>query len=284
MRKTEHRNVVIARWFFALVLLCCQSCKMNSWSEKGFYFDDLDRYFHPDEQISVWIYLDFHGEDPDRGIRTDRLYPMDSEIIKRLGLDKPSHTVLFSATPQKWPFYHLMAVKHKRENWELETYSKIVSKDGVYYQRDFSWNGMIVRHLFIPYAKKTGLSLVYYNTRDAHQECPFCELDHLLSINLKSVPFPSKESFRAWQVWDCPDDQQVSYRLPSDLIEPTGHRRMFLRIYERFEDRKLLSYFRIVDRSEKNTVSVHLCPGEYEAEFRSAEGELLSSWSFEPSD
>lgn len=259
----------------ALIAIGMQSCQINRVANGGTFFGDVDKYFNPTEGISVWVYRAFQPRDSGRtGLRLTRGYPLDSLVLEQTGLARRHNLVLFSVVPEERPFYNLLAIKHAKRNVNLVQYESIENDDSSYYQRDFSWNGLVVRHVYIPYGKKYGLSCLYYITAAQHRQCPFCELDYLVKINAKSFPQTARD-LSTWEIFDCSDSQRVAYEFTPEASLLKGDAPVYLRIYEKFGAHKFLCYFRILRKRDPTPISLGLCPGRYYIEYSSESQEVL---------
>lgn len=252
-----------------------QSCQVNQIASGGTFFGDVDRYFNQTEGISVWVYRAFQPrESGPTGLRLTRGHPLDSRVLQQTGLARMHNLVLFSVVPEQRPYYNLLAIKHARRNVNLAQYELIGNDGSSYFQRDFSGNGMIIRHVYIPYGQKYALSFLYYITAAEHRQCPFCQLDYLVKINAKSFP-QTERHLSTWEISECPDNEQVEYEFEPERSLLKGRDPVYLRIYEKFGMQKFLCYFRILKERDPTPISLSLCPGKYYIEYRSARHDVL---------
>lgn len=254
-----------------------QSCQINQIANGGTFFGDVDKYFNQTEGISVWVYRAFQPREVGAtGLRLINGYPLDSRVLQQTGLAKRHNLVLFSVVPEQKPYYNLLAIKHAKRNVDLAQYELIKNDGSSYHQRDFSWNGMIMRHVYIPYGQKYALSFLYYITVAEHRQCPFCQLDYLVKINAKSFP-QTERDLSTWQIFECPDAEQVEYDFEPrrSTLEEEGP--VYLRIYEQFGGHKFLCYFRMLTERDPTPISLNLCPGKYYIEYSSEKHDVLET-------
>ena len=274
MLNFKRSRPVVVLWG-ALIFIGMQSCQTNKMATGGTFFGDVDKYFNQTEGISVWVYRAFQPREAGvSGLRLTNRYPLDSRILQQTGLAKKHSLVLFSVVPEEKPYYNLLAIKHTKRNVDLTLYELIKNEDSSYHQRDFSWNGMVIRHVYIPYGQKYALSFLYYITVDEHRQCPFCTLDYLVKINAKSFP-QTEPDLSTWQIFECSDTEKVEYELTPERSTLAEGSPAYLRIYEQFAGHKLLCYFRLLKDGVSLPFSIRLCPGKYYIEYSSVKHEVL---------
>lgn len=273
---------LLSSWIvISVLMLPLHSCKMHSFSKSGVVSDEVDKYFNPQEEISVWIYRDFRPqENAPVGLRRAAFYPADKQLLKELGLKGRDYRVLFSAVPENHPKDHFLAVKHRRRKIDLSSFEQVESEGKLYYQQDFNTRDHRVRHVFISYGEGNGLSLIQYTGRWNVQDGHFERLDRLARLNLKSFP-QSEQMLTTWQVFECEVEDRIPYALQMDIETDKPTTIGFLRIYEEVEANSLLTCFSIVDDQKETVVPLYLCPGKYKVEYYAKTGEMVTSDYFE---
>lgn len=253
------------------------SCGMPRFAKDGIFVDDVDEYFNPQQEINVWVYSNFYPyKHLDHGVRMNSWYESDKLVLKTIGFKSQNNKALFSAKPRSGPPYHLIAIKHSKNNVDLQGYEKVVVDSSLYYQQDYKVDNLDIRHVYIPYGLKMGLSLVYYTSTEHHYTCLYCKLDYLARVNAYELQHKNDNAM-GWQIFDCRDDKLVETVIPlnADLIR--NNKRTFLKISAQYTVETGTQYFQPLNKTSKTELRLKLCPNRYIIELSDAKYRLLQS-------
>ncbi|WP_131555170.1 hypothetical protein [Sphingobacterium deserti] len=258
--------------FFLLIGMV--SCTNYRFAKKGHFIDGVDEYFNLDQQINVWLYMDYLAYNGNTGLRMDSLYPKDREIFDLVGLKGKGGQILFTAKPKNRLNYHLAVLKHRRSDFDYSSYARFDGKSAHYFYKDFEYDFLVIRHVIIPYDGKRLISMVYYVDKDKHASDGFKMLNYLADINAQELQL--KEPFRNyWQVSDCLDNNKLSltFKIRQNLTKKEKF--VYLKMYTLYENNKGISYAKILTRKDPDSLSLSLCPNSYAIEYRNGHDELL---------
>jgi len=264
-------------WLFTVItsIFFISACSSLKFAQKGNLFEDVDKYFNEKEGINVWLYRSFvPREDGKTGVRLTNLYTLDDRMLGLLKLKKKHNKILFSAIPDNHPQYNFIALKHNRQNVSLKEYKQLEYQKAIYYQKDFSFDGIDVRHAYIPYGKNKALSLVYYVLEVEHKKCPFCQFDYLAKINALER-LEDSTYFNTWQIFDCPDNLRKSMTIIPDRKLLNDNETFFLKMYDINGANKSISFFKLITKKDFDPIEVQLCPNTYVIEYLNSDKKLL---------
>lgn len=256
------------------MVISMTSCKDYRFAKKGHFIDGVDEYFNLDQQVNVWLYMDYLAYNGKNGLRMDSLYAKDREIFDFVGLHGLGTRVLFTAKPKNRLNYHLAVLKHRRNTFDYAHYSRFDGKNAHYFYKDFEHDFLVIRHVVIPYDGNLLMSLVYYVDKDKHADDGFKMLNYLADINAQELQ--CKEPFRNfWQVSDCVDSQKVAltFKIRQQLTKK--QKIVYLKMYTLYENNRGISYAKILTKKDPDSLSLSLCPNSYAIEYRSRQDELL---------
>lgn len=248
------------------------SCSSHKFAKESVFVDDVDEYFNPALQINVWTYMNFYpyrgGND---GVRLKDFYPMDKEVLKKLGVKTKGTNILFSAVPNSKPNYHLIALLHETNlpnNVGFER--KEVNKKQYYFQKDLEMGRLDIRHVLIPFdSNKKMLSLVYYISSELHLDCRFCKLEYLAKINAANLQDTTKKYRENWIVAENLSDQGIDIAVPLPLKVQRNKDKVLLKVFAEYETQTGINYFHIIEPKEKmNEVKLKLLPNRYFLEYQ----------------
>ena len=252
------------------------SCRKYPFAKNGHFIDGVDEYFNLDQQMNIWLYMDYLTYNGSSGLRVDSLYSRDKAIFQLIGLKGSAVQVLFTAKPTSRLNYHFAVLKHKRHKFDYSDYDKFQGKDSYYFYKDFEQDFLIIRHVLIPYREKKLLSMVYYVDKDKHEFDKFKKLNYLAEINAKELQ--GVESFRNfWQVFDCNPGKglQVDFKIRQYLA--AKHTTVYLKMYTLYENNRGISYAKVLTKKDPDSLSLFLCPNSYAIEYRNMRDDLLAT-------
>jgi len=258
--------------FFLLIGMV--SCSSYRFAKKGHFIAGVDEYFNLDQQINVWLYMDYLPYNGSTGLRMDSLYPKDREILDLVGLKRKGRQVLFTAKPKNRLNYHLAVLKHRRNDFDYSSYARFDGKSAHYFYKDFEYDFLVIRHVIIPYDGKLSISMVYYVDKDKHASDGFKMLNYLADINAQELQL--KEPFRNfWQVSDCLDNRKLplTFKIRQNLTKK--EKIVYLQMYTLYENNKGISYAKILTEKDPDSLSLLLCPNSYAIEYRNRHDSLL---------
>lgn len=264
-------------WFFTVItsMFFMSACSSLKFAQQGILFEDLDKYFNEKEGVNVWLYRSFvPREDGKTGVRLANLYTLDDRMLGLLNIKNKHNKILFSAIPENSPHYNFIAIKHNRQNVSLKEYKKLEYRKATYYQKDFSFDGIDVRHAYIPYGKNKALSLVYYVLEVEHKKCPFCLFDYLAKINALERHEDSTY-FSTWQIFDCPQNIKKDKTIIPDRKLLNENETVFLKMYDINGAYKGISFFKLMTKWDFNPIELQLCPNTYVIEYLNSDKKLL---------
>ncbi|MGH2623698.1 MAG: hypothetical protein ACRDE7_08535, partial [Sphingobacterium sp.] len=235
-------------WFLLIIigLSLVSSCRSLAFSEHGDLFEDVDKYFNKKEGVNVWMYRSFvPKENAKTGVRVASFYPLDDRMLDLLKLKNKRNKILFSAIPESSPQYNFIAIKHNRQNVKLKEYKKLEYKKAIYYQRDYSFDGIDIRHAYIPYGKNKALSLVYYALEVEHKKCPFCRCDYLAKINALER-LEDSTYLSTWQIYDCSEEFRKQAQIIPNKELLKDQQKVFLKMYDINGINKSISFFKLI--------------------------------------
>lgn len=252
------------------------ACASYKFAADGVKADKVDQYVNIQENIRVWLYLDYDNDlVRNGGISVDRWYDDDRHVLKKIGLSKRSSKVLFSVKSTRSPLHHLVAVKQHKVKLDTSRYNYVFHNDSYYYQRDFELDDIQVRHAIIPYDSTYALSLVYYSNKENNSSNPFHKLDYLARINAYYLQHPDQQQSH-WQVNECASGKRVDYILPLDQDVLRRHRLSSISLTADDAVNPSLTYFKVL-KSEETMLSLKLCPTTYLVKYMTIEGDLLKT-------
>ena len=264
-------------WFLwlTLTLFLVSACRSLEFSQHGDLFADVDKYFNEKEGVNVWLYRSFvPRENGEKGVRMESLYTLDDRMLSLLKLKKRHNKILFSAIPEGNPQYNFIAIKHNRQNVKRKGYQELEYRKALYYQRDYSFDGMAVRHAYIPYGNNQALSLVYYALEVEQEQCPFCKFVYLAKINALERLEDSTYQ-RTWQIFDCSDENKKQTQIipNKDLLQ--DRKKVFLKMYDINGANKSISFFKLITKKDDDPIEIQLCPNTYVLEYLDVNQKLL---------
>lgn len=253
-------------------------CKSSRFAKGGVFVDGVDRYFNTElENSNVWLYMDIKPfEYGSSGLKTKQLYAEDKKVLESVGIRRKGTKFLFSAVPESNPKYHLIAIRHNNNVKNLEGYKRMEYETAHYFQKDLEKARLDIRHIYIPYGKQGGLSLIYYISTEGHLSCRFCKIDYLARINALELQQKAIENLN-WQIIESTDGgprKSISLKPKSKILN--SHRHIFLKVYLDFQNGNTgLQYFQILKPDENKDVDLLLCPGKYYLEYQDSKLNML---------
>ncbi|MCA5004510.1 hypothetical protein [Sphingobacterium bovistauri] len=267
------RQVYQFLFYLLVIVVISVSCSSYKFAKESVFVDDVDEYFNPTLKMNVWTYMNFYpyrgGND---GVRLKDFYPMDKEVLKKLGIKAKGINILFSAVPNSKPNYHLIALFHETNlpnNVGFER--KEVNKKQYYFQKDLEIGRLDVRHVLIPFENNNKmLSLVYYISSELHLDCRFCKLDYLAYINTVNLQDSTQQQYRNnWVIAENLTDQGVALEISVPQPIQKRKEKVLLKVFAEYETETGINYFHILDGKEKtDKITLKLLPNRYFLEYQ----------------
>ncbi|MGN0002018.1 MAG: hypothetical protein ACI35V_01160 [Sphingobacterium composti] len=251
-----------------LILAILLSCSSYKFAKDSVFVDDVDEYFNPALKMNVWTYMNFYPyRGGETGVRLDDFYPMDKEVLKKIGLKRNGANMLFSAVPNNKPNYHLMAILHQKNLPKIDGFEKKeVDKNQFYYQKDFELGRLDIRQVSILFDNNTKmLSLVYYISSEEHLDCKFCKFDYLAKINTINLQDSIQQQFRRnWVIAENNTDDAVHTEIVIPSAIQNTKRKVYLKLFAEYETETGINYFHLLDAKQKEEkIKVKLLPNRY---------------------
>ena len=206
------------------------------------------------------------------GVKLNKFYAQDIDVLKKIGLKNRGSKVLFSAVPNSSPQYHLLAVLHQKNLPNTVGFEKReVGKDQYYLQKDFELGRLDIRQVLIPFEKgKKMLSLVYYISSEKHLNCKFCKLDYLAKINAINLQDSQQKIYRNnWKIAENISEKALDTEIvvPETIQDAKG--KVYLKLFAEYETETGINYFHILDSKHKEEkIKIKLLPNRYFLEYQ----------------
>lgn len=270
------------KFLLGIILLVLFSCKTQEFAKNGYFTGEVDKYFNEKEKLNVWLYRAFQPSDTgNTGLRKDSFYPLDRRMMKMAGLGKKGDKVLFSVVPESKPLYNMIAIKHKKRRFDKPDFVKKEYYKAPYYEKDYSSDGMDIKHVYIPYAEKEGLSLIFYalKVEGRPKDKPVDKFEYLAKINALEL-FEQKDFKTTWQIFDCEERERMDWTLSprADLLK--DRETIYLKLFDIYGPNKTISFFKLIKKNDVKEIQLKLCPNEYVLEYYDEQGMILDKSSF----
>ncbi len=255
------------RFLHILFFILFVSCSGPRFIKEGHFFNDIDRYFNPREEINVWLYYNFkHREQGQSGLRLQSLYPTDEELLNKANLLKRGNRILFSVVPEIQPFYNMIAVQHRRPLKNLQQYEKQEYQGVTYYQRDIAHEKFKIREVYIEVPNKDPLSFLGYVSHAEDRKNPLALFDYLAKINAFALN-KEKDYKMAWRSQGISDSRSAAVKatIPLELLKK--EKQLFLKVFEKINDDQVIAYFQLLQHGDPAEISLKLEPGTYFLEY-----------------
>lgn len=261
--------------FFLLI-----SCSSHKFAKESVFVNDVDEYFNPSLRVNVWTYMNFYPyqEEVKTGVRLTEFYDTDLDVLKKVGLKGKGSNVLFSAIPNVVPYYNLLAILHTKRLPKINGFEKIdVGINQYYFQKDFEFGRLDVRHVLIPFEQsKKMLSLVYYISSEQHLSCRFCKMDYLAKINAMNLQDTAIQYRDNWMIAENVSDKAIGthIQVPKQIVKEKG--KVLLKLFAQYESETGINYFHILDGKKKeDSVKIKLLPNRYYLEYSNENFQII---------
>jgi hypothetical protein len=245
-----------------IVLFFLSSCSSRKFAKESVFVEDVDEYFNPALKINVWTYMNFYPyqDGGETGVKLNKFYAQDIDVLKKIGLKNRGSKVLFSAVPNSSPQYQ----KNLPNTVGFE--KREVGKDQYYLQKDFELGRLDIRQVLIPFDKgKKMLSLVYYISSEKHLNCKFCKLDYLAKINAINLQDSQQKIYRNnWKIAENISEKALDTEIvvPETIQDAKG--KVYLKLFAEYETETGINYFHILDSKHKEEkIKIKLLPNRY---------------------
>lgn len=135
----------------------------------------------------LWLVLsmpgDFHYQPADtgKGVQVGRYLPEDKSVLRHLDISPGKVSVLYTATPVKPPYYHLLALLHQDSTGLSKGMArKFTHAAPSYWYRKVEYKKREIYQAILPY-RDGAISLVYYAARK--NDCHYCDIENIATFN-----------------------------------------------------------------------------------------------------
>lgn len=259
---------------FFFILAGCSSYKFES---KAHFMNDVDEYFNLKEERNIWVYMSYvQDQQDDYGVRLNRFYPRDLQVLKKTGLRSSAMRTLFSAVPKTSPRYHLVVLKHKNANFDYRSFAKVTTAASHYFYEDLKLDSLDIRHVLIPYGDDQRISMVYYIDTTANKRAPFSQLAYLAEINAKELQEKTPFS-KSWQVFDCDRRLLDSHTIVFNKKLLKKNKVLYAKLYALYGKEEGIHFAHVLTKESPASVAVKLCPNNYRLDYFTQKGKLVFS-------
>ncbi len=273
---------ILINFLVGCILIFFFSCRTEKFSSHGYFTADVDKYFNEKEGVNVWVYRSFQPRDTgNTGLRTQSFYPLDTRMMKSVGLGRKGDKVLFSVVPDSRPYYNMVAVKHKRRKFKIEDFEKRTYNRADYFQKDYSTEGMTIKHVYIPYGKKESMSLLFYalNVEGNPRDLPLGRFEYLAKIN--ALELKEELQYKSyWQIFDCGSTSRKQWIIQPNAELLKGRDIIYLKLFDIYGANKTISYFKLIKKGDTGSIELSLCPNNYVFEYYDEKGNILEKGEF----
>ena len=273
---------MLFKLLLGMLLLLFFSCRTREFASDGYFTGDVDKYFNEKEGVNIWVYRAFQPRETGQsGLRTTSYYPLDTRMMKMVGLGKNGDKVMFSVVPENRPKYNMVVVKHRKRPFKVEGFEEKFYEKAPYYIKDFSNEDMFIKHVYIPYGNKESISMLFYALKieDNNKDKALDRFNYLAGINAKEL----KEEVQyksTWQIFDCEENQRMDWTIQPNLELMKARKKVYLKIFDIYGPNKTISYFKLIKKGEEGEIKLKLCPNDYVMEYYDEEDRLLERKEF----
>ncbi|MBS1526548.1 MAG: hypothetical protein JST19_12910 [Bacteroidetes bacterium] len=166
--------------------------------------------------INVWGDFNIYNQKLKRGVRVDKLYPQDKNILNDLEVKRRETRFLFSAVPTVEPYYHFIAFLRNAEPENMKVYKVKYDKDTLlYYYRILTIPKFEIAETLIPFRKKY-VEFLYYN--HTPNDCPDCDVNDMSLRNSRQLQKGGEFSEILKRYGDSTGTHSMSFNIPRSKI------------------------------------------------------------------